>query len=464
LKAPSRYNPVSDFSAARKRSAIVLKRMFVTGFITKAEYEHALSFGFAVKSESQKYGGGYIADEIRSLTPKILGEKAYNALTANSDAVVLTTIDNLLQEAATLTIESYLKVNAERIGLSQAAFVAINDEGAVIAMSGGADYNHSQFNRATQALRQPGSAFKPFVYAAAIEKGDFDPDDTIEDAPIRIGNFTPQNYTGKYRGEMSLRSAFAYSANTPAVRLAQYAGLNEVAQLAQRAGIKTPLEKNMALALGASEVNLLELTAAYLPFFNGGTRVDPFFIRNIYEQDGRLIYENKAERGERVISPLTAQRMRELLYATVDYGTGTKAKLKTGLPVFGKTGTASDYRDAWFVGRVGGRSGITAGVWLGNDNSAPGKEEATGGASAAKLWKGVFDVYLDAAPKNIALLQKNPTSYYQTPRQSPARAATTQPATTQPKQSAGVQAPAKKTEPDDYNPSRIEELLLKLGQ
>ena len=403
LKAPSRYSPRANPDGAIKRSRIVLKAMRKAGFITEAEYHNAIRLKLRLRQDRPYTGTGYLADKIRTLAPELIGKEAYDAVRAHSDAVVRTTVNTTLQTAADMTVAAFLKTAGARYGVSQAAFVAFDHKGAVLAMTGGADYGKTQFNRVTQALRQPGSAFKPFVYAAALEKG-VSPDMIISDKPITVGKYSPQNYTGRYHGEVSVRSAFAHSLNTPAVRLAHFVGVKAVADTARRAGITAPLKKNMALALGASEVSLFELTAAYTPFFNKGLRVTPYFIEDISLPDGKIIYRKPPPETKRAFSPEIAEQMRDLLSAVTGYGTGKAAQLSEPIDIYGKTGTASHYRDAWFIGRAGDKNGITAGVWLGNDDFSR-TDNMTGGGAAARLWKNIFDVYFKADPQKTAGLR-----------------------------------------------------------
>jgi penicillin-binding protein 1A len=255
----------------------------------------------------------------------------------------------------------------------------MSTDGAVRAMVGGRSYNESQFNRSTQALRQPGSAFKPFVYLAALEHG-VTPYDRFADQPIRIGNWQPRNYEGTYRGEMTVSDALAQSSNIVAAQVLQRAGVENVIAVAHRLGITSELNRDASLALGTSEVSLLDLTTAYCAFASGGLAALPYGIVEIRDSRGAVLYHRDGDGGGRVISPELAGTMNELLSGVVKNGTGRAAALDR--PVAGKTGTTQDFHDAWFVGYT---ADLVTGVWLGNDDNAPMKH-VTGGTLPARTW------------------------------------------------------------------------------
>ena len=263
--------------------------------------------------------------------------------------------------------------------MGQGALVALAPDGAIRALVGGRDYRRSSFDRATTAKRQPGSAFKPFLWAAALEAG-WSPLDTVADTPLVSGSYRPRNAGDRYRGAVTAAEALAVSSNTAAVRLVRRVGAKRLAATAKRLGIKSKLKKNDALALGASEVTPLELTAAYAALANGGRRARPFLVTRIAESDGRVLYERRAVRGERVVSPLVAGEMHAMLAGVVRDGTGTRAALSENVAA-GKTGTTQGGRDAWFAGWAGG---LVATVWFGNDDASP--TEASGGKLAARAW------------------------------------------------------------------------------
>jgi penicillin-binding protein 1A len=257
-------------------------------------------------------------------------------------------------------------------------------------MVGGRDYNESQFNRATQAQRQPGSAFKPFVYLAGLEAG-IRPDDRFVDAPIQIGNWRPHNYTNRYLGEISVSDALAESINTVAVQVAQRAGIPRVIAVANRLGITSSLAPDASLALGTNEVNLLELVSAYAPFANGGSGVLAYGITEIKDTAGRVIYRRSGSGPGQVVPPDEVAAMNAMLAGVIAHGTGKAAALPR--PVAGKTGTTQDYRDAWFIGYT---ADLVAGVWLGNDDNTP-MNKVTGGTLPAPAWRA----FMLAATQNI---------------------------------------------------------------
>jgi len=258
--------------------------------------------------------------------------------------------------------------------------VAMTPDGAVRAMVGGRDYGQSQFNRATQAQRQPGSSFKPFVYLAGLEAG-LHPSDRMVDAPVRIGSWQPHNYLNRYQGEMSLANALAQSINTITVQVAQRAGIGHVVATAARLGIASGLARDASIALGTNEVNLLELVSAYAPFANGGLGVLPYGIADIRDSDGKVVYRRSGSGLGTVVEPELVGLMNQMLSGVIAYGTGKSAAL--GRPAAGKTGTTQDYRDAWFIGYT---ADLVAGVWLGNDDDTP-MNKVTGGSLPALAWR-----------------------------------------------------------------------------
>jgi penicillin-binding protein 1A len=285
-----------------------------------------------------------------------------------------------MQNVAEAVISDTLARHGLQDVVSQGALVAMSPEGAVRAMVGGRDYNESQFNRATQAQRQPGSAFKPFVYLAGIEAG-LRPEDRFVDGPIQVGNWRPHNYTNRYLGEISVAEAIAESVNTVAVQVAQRAGIPQVIAVASRLGITSELARDASIALGTNEVNLLELVSAYAPFANGGSGVLAYGISEIRDSSGAVVYRRSGSGPGQVIPPEQAGLMNELLSGVIARGTGKAAALPR--PAAGKTGTTQEYRDAWFIGYT---ADLVAGVWLGNDDNTP-MNKVTGGSLPAPAWK-----------------------------------------------------------------------------
>jgi penicillin-binding protein 1A len=331
-------------------------------------------------------GAGYFADwALDDLAERFPG---------NADLVLRATLDPRLQRAAEARLGALLDGPGARVGVTQGAVVAIDAAtGAVRAMVGGRDYRTSAFNRATQAQRQPGSAFKPFVFLAALERGHM-PDDIVSDAPITLGGWSPGN--GPHyqpRGDMTFEDALALSVNTAAVRVlvkGTQGGPRAAIAAAQRLGLTGRLPNDATLALGTGEVTLIDLTAAFAAFANGGRRVEPWAIASA-AAGGRAVAVPAHARPEQAISPEQAQMMRRMLEAVVSRGTGKAAALPGRAGVGGKTGTTQDFRDAWFVGFAPWRGGtVVLGVWLGNDDARP-MEEVTGGRLPARLFREILE-------------------------------------------------------------------------
>jgi penicillin-binding protein 1A len=299
--------------------------------------------------------------------------------------IIETTIDPKIQSNAEQAIRKRIAQNGKKMNVSEAAMVVMDPTGAVIAMIGGKSYQKSQYNRAIAASRQPGSAFKAFVYAAAMENG-FTPDSTEVDEPVRIGSWSPENYKQKYQGPVSLEQAFAQSINTVAAKLAVAVGTDKVASVAQRFGITSALTHDASLALGTSEVSPMELVTAYVPFANGGTAVQPYVVKRILTRDGKVLYERKGDGLGQVISENNLGEMNRLFRAVVQNGTGVKAQFGN-FDIGGKTGTSQNYRDAWFVGFT---PYMVAGVWMGNDDNSPTKN-VTGGSLPTLIWRDVME-------------------------------------------------------------------------
>jgi penicillin-binding protein 1A len=372
-RAPSRFNPRSNPSAAIARAKEVLGAMVDTGAITP---EQAQAAAARIVFPPSPVAPGWFADWV--------AEGSQSVIAPDHDAVLRTTLDNRYQAVAEKRLAALLSGPGAAAGVTQGAVVILDPAtGAVRAMVGGRDYHDGPFNRAVLARRQPGSAFKPFVWLTALEKG-MTPSDTVDDAPIRIGNWSPMNFERRYLGEITLEDALAQSINTASVRLLMKSGgPRAVAATAARLGIADRLPNDASLALGTGEVGLLELTAAYAAFFNGGYRVVPHGL----EAPAR----NEPVRSEatRVIDPEKAAMMQQMLGAVVARGTGRAAAV-AGHAVAGKTGTTQDSRDAWFVGRVTGNdsAGLLIGIWLGNDDNTPTRN-VQGGTLPARLFHDI---------------------------------------------------------------------------
>jgi penicillin-binding protein 1A len=383
LKAPSRYNPARNAGGADRRTELVLGAMVDAAFISPAEAKRALKN----KSSSRVLAIG----QARYFTDWVLNQVAdYVGQTAR-DLVIVTTLDPRLQQIAETELVGLLDGPGSELGAGQAAFVALAPGGAVRAMVGGRDYGESQFNRAVQALRQPGSAFKAFTYLAAFEKG-LEPDDRFVDSPVEVDGWTPRNYNDRYFGKVTLREAFARSLNSVAVRVLQKVGPEAVAATARRLGITSDLEATPSISLGTSEVTLLELTGAYAVFANRGSGVWPYAIEEIREASGRILYRRAGDGPGRVVAPEAVDQMADVLTAAVEWGSGKAARQKR--PAAGKTGTSQEFRDAWFVGYT---ADLVAGAWFGNDDEAPMKN-VTGGNLPARLWGRVMARGLAGVP------------------------------------------------------------------
>src|SRR5205085_4255037 len=296
------------------------------------------------------------------------------------DIVVETTIDTALQAAAEKALTEELAQKGEKFGVGQGAIIAMTPDGAVRALVGGRNYAESQFNRAVAAKRQPGSAFKPFVYLTALEHG-LTPESVREDKPIQLKGWRPENYNREYFGPVTLTRALAQSLNTVAVRLTLEVGPQAVVRTAHRLGIASKLEPNPSIALGTSEVSLIEMVSAFAPFANGGIAVAPHVIDKVRTAGGKLIYRAHNPGLGRVIDERYVAMMNQMMQETLTSGTARKASL-AGFPAAGKTGTSQDYRDAWFIGYTGH---LIAGVWLGNDDNTPTKK-LTGGGMPVDIW------------------------------------------------------------------------------
>jgi penicillin-binding protein 1A len=372
LKAPSRLSPARDPKAAEARAQLVLAAMRDEKMIGDKELSTAMSAPATRTAAFWTGSENYVADRVMEELPTLIGE-------VRTDVIVDTTIDLTLQKLGERSIRRLLEESGTKLNVSQAALVAIDNTGAVRAMIGGADYASSQFDRASEARRQPGSAFKPFVFLAALEQGRT-PDSVRNDAPIRIGKWTPENYNGKYLGKVTLTTALAKSLNSVAAQLAMEVGPATVVETAHRMGVESSLQANVSIALGTSEVTPLELTAAYVPFANGGYRPDVHFVRRVTTVSGEVLYENGGGSIPRVLRPEVVGMMNSMMIQTLKDGTARKADF--AWPAAGKTGTSQNSRDAWFIGYT---SNLTTGVWMGNDDGTPTKN-ITGGSLPAKVW------------------------------------------------------------------------------
>jgi penicillin-binding protein 1A len=373
VKSPSRLAPSRNFDGAERRAQTVLAAMTELGFITPASEKVALAHPPRVVAQAANGTINYVADWIMDAINDVLGH-------VDEDIVVRTTIDSGLQAGAEKALTEELAQKGDKSGVSQGALVAMTPDGAVRAMVGGRNYGESQFNRAVAAKRQPGSAFKPFVYLTALEHG-LTPDSVREDKPINLKGWQPENYKHEYFGPVTLTKALALSLNTVSVRLTMELTPMAVIRTAYRLGIASKLEPNASIALGTSEVSPLELVSAYAPFANGGLAVVPHVIERIAAGNGKLLYVRNEQPLGRIIEARYVAMMNEMMQQTLIIGTAHKAALP-GWPAAGKTGTSQDFRDAWFIGYT---AQLVTGVWLGNDDGTPTKK-VTGGGLPVEIW------------------------------------------------------------------------------
>ena len=385
-RAPTAFSPRRDLEAAQLRANQVLTAMVAMGALTAEQAIHARATPATVIDPTENLARDYYldaaADEVKQMVPSATG-----------DLIVATAMNPALQEAARVQIVNVLNRKATAAAhATQAALVSMAPDGAVRALVGGKDYAESAFNRVTKAHRQPGSAFKPFVYLAALEHG-LNPATVRLDEPITIKNWSPDNYSEGHIGPVTLQDAFAQSINTVAVQLGQEVGLPNVVSVAHRLGIRSPLQPVASLTLGTSEVTPLELTSAYASFASMGNRVRPYTVVDVRSSAGAILYRHDSPPMARVFTEDEALAMNSLMYEVVQAGTGRAAAVP-GHEVAGKTGTSAEYRDAWFVGYS---PELVTGVWVGNDDFSP-MTKITGGTLPAQIWSGFMRVALKTTP------------------------------------------------------------------
>jgi len=389
LKAPSRYAPTRSVELATTRVDVVLDNMVEAGFLSSAEAETAAAEPLRLRTFSDETGYPYAVDWVAETLPEVVGN-------TEGDLVVETTIDAGLQRAAQLTLRQTLDAEGKDLDVSEGAVVVLDTSGGIKALIGGRSYRSSPFDRAVKALRQPGSAFKPFVYLTALESG-YTPDSIANDEPVAVDGWAPKNHTGTYRGAVTLRDSFAQSINTVAVKLADEVGRGNVVSTARRLGIRSELHDRPSLALGTAEVTPLELVAAYVPFANGGEGITPHIIARVRNGDGKLLYEYKGAGLARVVDESYVAEMNDMMNATMVSGTGRQAALPDQI-AGGKTGTSQNSRDAWFVGYT---AHYVGGVWVGNDDGSK-MRNVTGGTLPAHIWHDIM-VYAHEGKQPLAL-------------------------------------------------------------
>ena len=373
VKAPSKLAPDRNPKGATERAEQVLEAMAEQGFITPGMEKAAVALPARVKHDNSAGSLNYAADYVMDALHERLAA-------IDEDIVVTTTLSHPMQSAAERALTEELEKKGDKFGVEQGALLAMDPSGAIRALVGGRDYSDSQFNRVVAAKRQPGSAFKPFVYLTGLEQG-LTPDTVREDGPIEVKGWRPENYSREYFGPVTLTKALSLSLNTVAVRVGLEVGPKNVARTAHRLGIASELAPNASLALGTSEVSPLELVSAYAPFSNGGVGVQPHIILKVKTAGGKQLYIYKGASNGRVIEPRFVAMMNSMMEETLLTGTARKAELP-GWQAAGKTGTSQDFRDAWFVGYT---SRLVAGVWLGNDDNSPTKK-VSGGNLPVEIW------------------------------------------------------------------------------
>lgn len=412
LKAPSRMNPANEDTAAKARALVVLNAMVQEGFITVAQRDTAAASRLPINRRNPAGNLGYFRDWIDPQLNRIIGEQ-------RDDFVIETTLDLEAQRAGEASLNGALDEQGAAMGVSQGGLLSLDAQGGVRAMVGGRGYTDSQFNRTTQARRQPGSSFKYFIYMAAMERPNFSPWSVRVDEPITIGDWSPGNYEDNYYGAVTLTQAFAKSMNMVAISVANEVGGDNVIETARRLGVRTRLYNYRSLALGAQELPMIEMAQAYGAMASGGFRIEPHGVARVRRASGNVIWTWRPTNAERVVDDRTLRSMNYLMSRVVEAGTGTRARIP-GRQIGGKTGTGNDYRDAWFVGFT---SGITTAVWVGNDNYAVTKR-VTGGSLPALIWHDYMVVALRDAPPTPLAMPK-PEDYQAEPTPDEVAATTT---------------------------------------
>jgi len=385
VQSPSRLAPNHNPQGAVRRAAQVIADMAELKMIGESTAKLALAHPARAIQPAGAGTVNYVADWVMDAVNDIVGN-------IDRDIVVQTTIDPTLQSAAEQALVDTLSQKGDKLNVGEGALVAMTPDGVVRALVGGRNYGQSQFNRAIDAKRQPGSAFKPFVYLTALEHG-LTPDTIREDAPIAVKGWKPENYEHQYWGPVTLTQALANSLNTVSVRLTLEFGPDAVIRTAYRLGINSQLQPNASIALGTSEVSPLELTSAYATFANGGFAISPHVVERIRTADGKTLYQRSAQPLGRIVDTRYVGMMNTMMQQTLLSGTARSASLP-GWQAAGKTGTSQDYRDAWFIGYT---SHLVTGVWLGNDDDTPTKR-AVGGGLPVEIWSRFMKVAHQGVP------------------------------------------------------------------
>lgn len=398
FKAPNKYNPELQPENNKERRQLVLQGMVDQGYITETEQQIAVEFEPYIHRHQLQYTSDWYLDHVYSEVQRL-----WSAGTLGNNRVlhVYTGLDPKIQQAAESTITRMLDTEGDRMDVDQAATVVLDNTGLVVAMVGGSDYGDSSFNRATQALRQPGSSFKPYVYATAIEAGLINKDTVMVDRPVCIGRWCPHNYGGKFGGSTTMTNAFAHSYNSIPVQLSiqlsnPYGSIKNgrkmIIQMAHRLGVQTQLYDSQSLPIGSVEMTVLDQATGYAALASGGYRVGNHSIRRINNSDGQQLYKYDVK-PEKVLSDQVVHQMNFMMNRVVEAGTGTAARIPNQI-ISGKTGTSNNYRDAWFVGYTGR---YTTAVWYGNDDNTS-TANMTGGSLPARTWREIMTVALAGLP------------------------------------------------------------------
>jgi penicillin-binding protein 1A len=380
LKAPSKFSPAANPEVAWTRARSVLAKMVEAGVLSPQAEDAAARAGIGFAEGVQQHessGLDYAVDAVLERLPPLAGSEM-------GDLIVETTIDGTLQRKAQTIVHDLISEEGRAVGANQAGLVLIDREGGIRVLVGGRSYAESQFNRALKAKRQPGSAFKTFVYLAALESG-MTPDSIIQDLPILGAGWSPRNENGRYRGAVTMRDGLTFSMNAAAARLNMAVGPHKTAALARRLGITSPLREEASLALGTSEVTLVELSGAYGVLANAGRSLQPHIVVKVRTAAGQVLYQRPPESGQQLLAPAHVGAINDMLNSVIVFGTGRRAALP-GHPAAGKTGTSQDFRDAWFVGFT---AYFVAGVWVGNDDGHS-MNKVMGGTLPARLWREVM--------------------------------------------------------------------------
>ncbi len=417
LKAPTRYAPTNNLQRSQDRARVIIRLMEEQGYLTPAEAAEARANPARLSKAAAARAGGYFADWIMSSAPAFLTRET------TEDVIIRTTFDPKIQRAAEEALQYVFETKVKPGSRAQAAIIVMSADGAVRAMVGGRETRVSgAFNRATQALRQPGSTFKPFVYATALEMG-YSYNDRVLDAPLTInipgsGPWSPKNYGGKYYGEVTLTEALMRSLNTATVRVAMAMGLENVRKVAADFGLESDLAKGPALALGVSESTLIEMTSAYAGILNGGRSVEPYGITGLrLRGDSDDLFAQEGGMGERVISERAARQLTYMMNQVIERGTGRRARLR-GWQAAGKTGTTQAARDAWFIGFT---ADYVTGVWMGYDDNTP-LRGVTGGGLPADIWRETMQrIEAGREPRPLPMTAPRPPAPAAPPEAQPRR-------------------------------------------